>query len=168
MKAIYALYSSPDSAQRAVDGLRADGFPDAQTAVMPSEPLEEYEFGSRDRASVMPRVSALGGAVGLAFGYYLASITQQLSPINVGGMPIVPIWTNLVVMFEFTMLGAILTAVTMLLVTAKLPRRLPVCYDPEISGGKILIGVENPTDAAAALVERTLAVSGPDKVKRVE
>lgn len=168
MKAIYALYSNPDSVQTAMDGLRAAGLRDAQIAVMSSEPLEEYEFGSRDRATVMPWISGLGGAVGLALGYYLTSITQELWPINTGGMPIVPLWTNLVVMFEFTMMGGILSAVITLLVTAKIPSRLPACYDLEISEGKILIAVENPPDAAVALVERTLVNSGPGKVKRVE
>ncbi len=168
MKSIYALYSSPDSAQRAVDGLRAAGLRDAQIVVMSSEPLEEYEFGSKDRATVMPWICGLGGAVGLALGYYLTSITQELWPINTGGMPIVPIWTNLVVVFEFTMLGSILSAVVTLLVTAKLPRRLPACYDREISNGNILIGVENPPDAAVAFIERTLANGGSGKVKRAE
>jgi hypothetical protein len=168
MRAIYALYSNPHSAQRAVDDLRAAGWPDARIAVMSSEPLEEYEFGRRDRATVMPWISGLGGAVGLALGYYLTSITQEMWPINTGGMPIVPIWTNLVVMFEFTMLAAILAAVVTLLVTAKLPSRLPACYDLEISDGKILVAVENPPAAVVAQVEQMLANSGPGQVKRLE
>ncbi len=168
MKTIYALYTNPKSAQRAVDGLRSAGLPDAQIAVMSSEPIEKYEFGGRDRATVMPWLSGLGGAAGLAFGFYRTSTTQELWPINTGGMPIVSMWPNLIVMFELTMLGGILSAVITLLVTAKLPSRVPACYDSEISEGKILIGVERVPDATAAIVERTLAQSGPGVVKRVE
>ena len=116
----------------------------------------------------MPWISGAGGAAGLALGYYLTSVTQELWPINTGGMPIVPIWTNLVVIFEFTMLGGILAAVFTLLVTAGLPSRLPACYDLEISRGQILVAVENPPDAAVAQGEGGLANGGPGPGKRVE
>ena len=166
-KTIYALYSSPELAQRAVDGLRNAGLGDTQIAVMSSEPLEEYEFGGRDRATVMPWIAALGGTVGLTLGYYLTSVTQEMWPINTGGMPIVSLWTNIVVMFEFTMLGGILAAIATLLVTARLPRRLPACYDVEIADGQILVAVENPPEAALAQVERTLANSRPSKLRKL-
>jgi hypothetical protein len=58
-------------------------------------------------------------------------------------------------MFELTMLGGILAAVATLLVTAKLPSRRTAVYDPAVMDGKILVGVDNPSDAAA--VERALA-----------
>ena len=45
-------------------------------------------------------------------------------------MPIVANCPNLIVIFEMTMLGAILATVLTLFVTAKLPRPLPVLYDP--------------------------------------
>jgi hypothetical protein len=63
-----------------------------------------------------------------------------------------------------TMLFAILAAVVTLLVTARLPGRRPALYDPEIMDGKILIGVENPPDAAA--VERALSAPGGE-IKRL-
>src|SRR5262245_57385373 len=102
MKGIYALYSSAESAQRAVDRLRAAGIADNAIAIHSAEPLEEYEFGQRDRDTWMPWIAGAGAAVGLASGYLLTSLTQRAWPIITGGMPIVSNWTNLIVMFELT------------------------------------------------------------------
>jgi Protein of unknown function (DUF3341) len=65
----------------------------------------------------------------------------------------VPLWTNLIIIFEMTMLSAILATVITLIVTAFIGQRGKM-YDPEVSDGYILVGVENPSDAerfAAAL-----------------
>ena len=62
-------------------------------------------------------------------------------------MPIVAWYPNLIVIFEMTMLGAILSTVITLIVTAGLGRRMPALYDPEVTNGKILVGVAAPRDA---------------------
>jgi hypothetical protein len=167
MRAIYALYSNPEAAQQAVNALRAAGIGDPRITILSSEPLEEYEFGQRDRHTLMPWLAGLGAACGLLTGYLLTSVTQNLWPINTGGMPIVTGWTNLIVIFELTMLGAVLTTVVTLLVTAKLPRRRPELYDPEISEGKILIGVTDPPAANVAALERTLHAGGLGTLKKI-
>lgn len=164
MSAIYALYSRPVAAQRAVDGLREAGIADHQITVLSSEPLEEYEFGQRDRETWMSWIAGLGAALGLTAGYLLTSITQRAWPIDTGGMPVVTNWTNIIVMFELTMLGAVFATVITLLVTARLPGRASSIYDPEIATGKILIGVVNPADAA--VVERALSVGGAEPITR--
>jgi hypothetical protein len=90
-------------------------------------------------------------------------MTELAWPLKTGNMPIVAWWPNLIVMFELTMLGGILAAVVTLLVTAGLPSRRPALYDPEIMDGRILVGVDNPADAA--VVERALDVPGA-RIKR--
>ncbi len=164
MKAVYGLYSDPDSAQQAVDALRAAGVADRDILVMSSEPFEEYEFSHRDKATWLHWIAGVGGAAGCAFGYWLTSTTQQLWPIKTSGMPIVAGWPNAVVIFELTMLGAILATVTTLFITAKLPNRGPRLYDPEVSDGYILVGVENPSDAPR--LELALVV-GSGRVKTI-
>jgi hypothetical protein len=167
MKAVYALYRTPQAAQRAVDHLRKAGVTEKEITVLSSEPHEEYEFGQRDRDTWMTWIAAGGGLVGLVTAYLLTSVTQQMWPMPTGGMPIVTGWTNLIVIFELTMLGAILTTVATLLVTAKIPSsREPALYDPAVSDGKILIGVVSPPDAA--LVEQTLHSCGGGPVKTIE
>ena len=146
MTGVYGLFSTPELAQQAVDGLRASGVPEHEITIQSSEPLEEYAFGSRDRDTLMPWIAVLGAAIGMATGYFLTSVTQQAWPISTGGMPIVTNWTNLIIIFELTMLGAVFASVITLMLSARLPRRLPKFYDREISNGKILIGVANPSD----------------------
>src|SRR5215831_1812562 len=160
MKAVYGLYHSAAAAQRAFDHLKSAGVNDRQIVVLSSEPFEEYEFAHRDKKSWMTWIGALGGIIGMATGYLLTSITQNLWAINTGGMPIVTNWTNLIVIFELTMLGVVFASVITLLITARLPGRVPEIYDPEIAEGKILIGVADVRDSAAPEVERALRAGG--------
>jgi hypothetical protein len=167
MKALYGLFSEPDNVQRAVDGLRSAGLPESQIVVVSSEPLEEHEFGRRDKATWMFWIAAVGGSIGLIVATWLTRMTELAWPLPTGNMPIVAWWPNLIIMFELTMLGSILATVVTLLVTAGIPRRAPVLYDQEISDGKILVGVENPSDGTVDAIEHALASGGASQVKRV-
>jgi hypothetical protein len=160
VSAVYALYPSPEAAQRAVDGLRAAGIADGRITILSAEPFEEHEFAHRDKATWMGWIALAGGITGLACATWLARLTELAWPLRTGNMPIVAWWPNLIIMFETTMLFAILATVLTLLVTARLPGRRPALYDPEIVDGKILVGVDNPQDASA--VERALRVPGAE------
>ncbi len=168
MTAIYGLYSDPETAQRAVDGLRAAGVADARIEVMSSEPFEEYEFSRRHEATWMPWLAMVGGALGLSGGYWLTRSTQMAWPIVTSGMPIVANWPNLIVIFELTMLGALLATVLTLFVSAKLPRRLPPLYDPEVSDGYILVGVQRPAGGLTAGMTTALEAAGEGRVKTLD
>jgi hypothetical protein len=87
-------------------------------------------------------------------------------PINVGGLPTFAWWPNLIIIFELTMLGAILATVISLVVTAGLGRRLGL-YDPEVTDGQILVGVENPADGMVANLQKELASPPGARVKTV-
>jgi hypothetical protein len=159
MSAVYGLFSNPESAQAAVDRLRAAGVAARDITVISSEPFEHYEFAHHDKATWMFWIAGTGGALGLAFAYWLTRMTERSWPLPTGGMPIVATWPNLIIMFELTMLFAVLFTVGTLLVTAKIPGRRPTLYDPAVSDGRILVGLENPTIPLDAL-ERALATRG--------
>lgn len=167
MKAIYGLYTTPEAAQSAFDNLRSAGVAAQRITVMSSEPLEEYEFGKQDRNTVLPWLAALGASIGFACAYLLTSWTQQAWPINTGGMAIVTRMTNIIILFELTMLGTILATVVTLLVTARIPQRLPALYDPEISNGRILVGVAEPEPLETDAVRRALLSAPAESVKRI-
>jgi hypothetical protein len=167
MKAIYALYSDPDSAQHAVEELRRQGVPDRAITVITSQPYEEYEFSHRYKQTWIFWVAAGGGGLGLLIGLTLAYLTETLWPIVTGGMPIVAWWPNIIIMFELTMLGAILATVVSLLVTTELPSTQSRIYDAEVSQGKIMVAVEGPSEVDVARLERTLRATGIPEVKRV-
>jgi hypothetical protein len=165
---VYALYEEPESVQRAVDALRAAGIADREIVVISSEPYEEYEFSHRDKATWLHWIAGAGGAVGMTVGYWLASTTSRLWPLPTAGMPIVAMWPTLIVMFEMTMLGAILATVTTLFITAKVPGREPTLYDAGVSEGLILVGVENPPAAALDDLKERLDLGGRGRVRTVE
>jgi hypothetical protein len=168
VKAVYGLYEDPDTAQRAVNGLRSAGAAERDIVVLSSEPFEEYEFSHRDSATWLHWIAGLGGAVGLLSGYWLTSYTQLAWPLLTSGMPIVAPWPNLIVIFEMTMLGAILATVVTLFITAKLPSRLSHLYDPAVTSGYILVGVQEPAPDLAARMTAALEGAGEGRVKTVE
>jgi hypothetical protein len=107
----------------------------------------------------MPWIAAAGGALGLAAAVALLVYAQTAWPIVTSAMPIVAWWPNLIIMFEMTMLGAILATVSTLIVTG-LVRGKPGAplYDRAISDGYILVGVEGASDGAR--VAEVLRASG--------
>ena len=166
MSAIYALYPDPDSAQRAVNHLHAAGIAGSALGVMSGEPFEEQPFAQQDKATWLWYIACAGGLAGMLFSAWLTRMTELAWPLPTGNMPIVAWWPNLIVIFELTMLGAILATVATLFVTAKLPRRTPAFYDPEVTNGKILVGVENPPEASVLALERALMAVGAAELKR--
>ena len=84
---------------------------------------EDDEASRRERATLMPWMAVAGGLAGMTIGYFLTTVTSRAWPIETGGMPIVAMWPILIVIFEMTMLGAILATVITLLVSAGLPSR---------------------------------------------
>jgi hypothetical protein len=167
VKAVYGLYPDPDAAQRAVNRLRAAGIADSDIVVISSEPFEEYEFSRRDKATWLYWIAGAGGAVGLVLAYLLTSITQRAWPISTSGMPIVTPYANAIILFEMTMLGAILATVTTLFITAKLPKRGPRLYDPAVSDGYILVGLENPPDHSVGGARAALEAAGGGEVRQL-
>jgi Protein of unknown function (DUF3341) len=167
MSAVYALYPDGDSAQRAVNSLKAAGVGDDAITVVTGEPLEHYHFFETDKSTWMWYVASFGGLVGLAFATWLTRMTELAWPLNTGNMPIVAWWPNLIIMFELTMLGAILTTVVALLVTGSLPGRGQKLYDPAVTDGQILVGVENPASSSVDAYERALSAPPGAVVKKI-
>ena len=158
MKGVYALYPDGASAQRAVDSLRAAGVTDNDITVISAAPMEDFEFSHIGGKNRLWYVACLGGFIGFVVITSMMVFMEKDWPINTGGMPIVAWWPNLIVIFEMTMLGSILATVGTLIVTSGLARRRPALYDPEVTTGKILIGVDAPRDRAA--VEQALLAGG--------
>ena len=152
MRALYGLYADGASAQQAVNRLRAAGLTDRQITIMSAQPMEDFEFGHVDRKNWLWWIACGGGLLGMSAAFGLTWLTEMSWPIDVGGLPTYAWWPNLIIIFEMTMLGAILATVIGLVVSAGLGRRTGF-YDPEVTDGSILVGVENPD---------------PDKVKDLQ
>jgi hypothetical protein len=167
MTAVYALYTTGDAAQRAVNSLRAAGYADRDITIISAAPMEDYEFSHIGRENYVWYIATAGAIFGCLLATWLTMFTENAWPINVGNMPIVAWYPNLIVIFEMTMLGAIISTVITLIVTAGLGRRMPKLYDPEVTLGKILVGVADPGDARMAEVERALLAAPGAELKTV-
>ncbi len=119
MKAVYALYSDPDAAQRAVNALKLAGgslgIGERQIVVVTAEPFDGYEFSDEHSETRIFLLASLGGVVGALFGFWFTRFTQLAYPLPTGGMPVVTSWTNGIIIYELTMLGAIATTLITLL-----------------------------------------------------
>jgi hypothetical protein len=166
MSALYGLYGDGASAQRAVNGLRAAGVAPGEITVLTGEPLEDQHFFEENKTTRMWYIACAGGLVGMLASTWLTRMTELAWPLRTGNMPIVAWWPNLIVIFEMTMLGAILSSVATLIVTARLMRKGPPLYDPAVTDGKILVGVQNPPAASLPALERALMAGGAAELKR--
>ena len=165
MKAVYGLYPNGASAQQAVNRLRAAGLADREITILSGQPMEDYEFGHIDKATHMWWFACLGGLIGMAAGFALSWISETSWPLNVGGLPTWAWWPNIIIIFELTMLGAIAATVITLIVSALLPAKGQTLYDPEVTDGQILVGVENPVDSRAADFQKALEAPTGARVK---
>ena len=168
MTAIYGLYDKPDAAQRAYTGLKRAGIAPRDITVVSSEPFEAFEFSHRDHSMILFRLALVGGIAGFVFGVLLTYGTEVAWPLVTGGMPIIAWWPNLVIIFELTMLGSIVTTVVSLLITASLPRFREPIYDPAVADGKILVGVPLSAPGAADAIRNAFTASGALVVKTAE
>lgn len=166
MKAVYGLYADGASAQQAVNRLRAAGLTDRQITIMSAQPMEDFEFGHIDRRNWLWWVACGGGLLGLSAAFGLTWLTEMSWPINVGGLPIYAWWPNTIIIFEMTMLGAILATVIGLVITARLGRRVGF-YDPEVTDGSILVGVENPDPDKVKDLQAALESAPGGRIKTV-
>ena len=168
MTAIYGLFDKPDAAQRAFTSLRRSGIPSADITVVSGEPFEAFEFSHRDHSMILFRLALVGGIIGFISAVALTRGTELAWPLVTGGMPIVAWWPNIVIIFEMTMLGAIVTTVVSLLVASKLPSFRQELYDPAVSDGKILVGVPLTVGRTEESVRQALSTGSPTAVKTAQ
>jgi hypothetical protein len=166
VRALYGLYADGAAAQQAVNRLRAAGLTDGQITIMSAQPMEDFEFGHIDRKNRLWWIACGGGLLGMAAAFGLTWLTEMSWPIDVGGLPIYAWWPNLIIIFEMTMLGAILATVIGLVVAAGLGRR-PGFYDPEVTDGSILVGVENPAPDRVADLQKALESPPGARIKTI-
>lgn len=169
MNALYALYSDPDAAQRAVNALKTTGsslgIDNRQIVVVTAEPFDGYDFSDEHSQTHIFLLASIGGICGAIFGFWFTRFTQFSYPLNTGGMPIAPHWTNGIIIYEMTMLGAILWTLATLLLAGGLPHFGESLSDPAVWRGKILVGVTDPPETARPELETQLRAAGTTEIK---
>ena len=164
-EALLGLFRDPNAVAQALDALRASGFEGEDIRVLSDVPYPEGAFGeqpTRHRLYVFPFV---GAACGFSVGLLLTITTQLSYPMVTGGKPILSIPPMVNVMYEGTMLGAILFTVLGIIFESRLPDFGPAPYDPRITEGYLGVLVSRAGGRIPA-AERALQEAGALEIVR--
>jgi hypothetical protein len=92
----------------ALDQLRALGISDRDITIVSSLPYSSKALGRPSIQTRLPIISLISALAGRLVCLFFAAVTPHLYVIRVGGQPVVPMPTTVVLLFEFTMLFLIL------------------------------------------------------------
>ena len=160
-----AAFDRPVSARTAVGQLATLGLDGDQLEVISSAPVHVRPDTGKTHLGMFALAGAL---IGGTAGYLLATVTATSYPIIKGGMPIVAPWTVSIIVYETTMLGAILATLFGLLFELRLPNFKKLPYDKIVSDGRILLVVRCPEDRKKVAVEQAVSHAGATQVTWVD
>jgi hypothetical protein len=142
---LLALFQDIDPAAEAIERLRQLGVADDQMNVISGIPVLERILGRPKQWTNVPRL-AMGGAIaGSLLGLFLAYGTPSMFAVHVGGQPLYPVPPGIIIVFEMTMLGLLVSTFLGVFLDSYFPAYRPMEYIPEISDGKIAILFSCPT-----------------------
>ena len=143
-KSVLGLYNDPNQAADAMDALKNAGFPQGTFDVLTGTPYPEGAFGEHVPQHRLFRFPAFGAIIGFTLALFLTAATQIAYPLVTGGKPILSLFAMLVILYEMSMLSAVISTVVGIVIESRLPNINPGVYDNRITEG--LIGVVITTD----------------------
>jgi hypothetical protein len=126
-----------DEAAEAIDRLRRLGVRDKEIAVISGVPYNERILDRHQPRTIVPFFALVGALGGFGAAIALNVISTWQYPLTVGGMPLIPIPTTIVVIFELTMLGMLLATFFGVFIEMISPNTTLKGYHPKISDGYI-------------------------------
>lgn len=154
-----------DQAADALDALREEGFTHSEYEVITGTPYPEGTFGEEEPKHTLFRWPLIGAACGFIVGLLLTSGTQLAYPMVTGGKPVLSIPPMAIIMYEGTMLGAIIFTVIGVIIESRLPRLFMGAYDERITEGYIGVAVTTEKDRVGK-AEEVLSNIGAEDIKR--
>ena len=165
-RTLLALFEDVEPAAQAIEKLEALGLTHEQVNVISGVPVMEHILGRPPQWTNVPRL-ALGGAVaGFLTGMFLAG-TPFLYPLRVGGQPLIPIPPSIIILFEMTMLGVLISTFLGVFLDSYFPSYRPMEYVKEVSDGKIAVFFACPA-ADQDKFTRAMTALGAEKVEVAE
>lgn len=143
-KSVLGLYNDPNQAADAMDALKCAGFPLGTFDVLTGTPYPEGAFGEHVPQHRLFRFPAFGAIIGFTLALFLTVATSIAYPLVTGGKPILSFFAMLVILYEMSMLSAVISTVVGIVIESRLPNVNPGIYDTRITEG--LIGVVITTD----------------------
>ncbi|MCX6021028.1 MAG: DUF3341 domain-containing protein [Chloroflexi bacterium] len=163
-RTVLGVYRDADSAANGVDALREAGFSNRDYDVLTGSPYPEEAFGEHVPPNKLYVFPIIGAFCGFSVAILVNAGTALSFPLVVGGKPILAVPAFTIIMYEGTMLGAILFTVLGVIFESRLPRFSLGVYDTRITEGYIGLVVSMPDDRVQA-AETALRKGGAEDVK---
>jgi hypothetical protein len=163
---LLAVFPDLEPAANAIDKLRSLGLSDGQMNVISGVPITEAMLGRPRQWTNVPRLALGGAAGGFLVGLFLI-FTPILYFVPVGGQPQIPGPPSVVVLFELTMLGLLISTFLGVFLDSTFPSYRPMEYVPEISDGKIAVLFHCPQGKQEKFTKAMTAL-GAEKVEVAE
>jgi len=166
-KTLLAVFSDLDPAADAIERLRSLGVHDDCMNVISGIPVTEAMLGRPSQWTNVPRLAGGGAVVGFIVGIFLAFIAPDMYQIQVGMQAYVPGPPSVVVIFEMTMLGMLLSTFLGVFLDSYFPSYRPMKYVTEVSDGKIAILIECPHTDETRII-KAMKKLGAESVQHAE
>ncbi len=141
-----ALFKDIDPAAQALDLLRELGVREEDMTIISGQPYSDKMLGRPPQKTYLP-VFAIVGFIG---GFILSLLfnwgTPFLYSVYVGGLPLYPIPSTIVLTFEMSMLGLLISTFLGIIWECALPAYGPREYRTEISDGQIAVVFNCPPE----------------------
>ena len=164
---LLALFEDIDPAANAIEKLHEMGVSDDQINVISGVPVLERMLGRPPQWTNVGRLALGGAAAGFLFGAFLNFGTPNLYTVYVGGQSIFPFPPGFILIFEMTMLFALLSTFLGVFLESYFPNYRPLEYVPEISDGKIAVFFKVPQAEQEKFID-ALSNSGAESVRPTE
>lgn len=158
---ILGLFREPDEVADALDALRGSGLDPRRLKVLSGHPYPKGTFGEEEEPDHLFVFPFAGAICGFVVGILITIGTQMSYPLVTGGKPLISVPPMMNVLFEGTMLGAIIFSVLGAIMESRLPHFARTPYDPRLTEGYLGILVEDPgrhADRARGALRRAGAV----------
>lgn len=153
-------FKDVETATRAVDSLVKAGFAEDTITSLTSAPYPDGVIVKTDQRTWFRWVSLAGGIFGACAGFLLAAGTAYMYPVQTGDKPIIAYYPTGIIIYELTMLFAILGAIGGMFLEMKLPPWREKVYDPAIGEGAIGISVSVDTGDRSTRAETIMKEAG--------
>ena len=158
---VSAVFEEVAPLRRYLERLEELGVDASTVEVRSSAPIEDELPRAHlpKRSRVLP-FGLLGALLGGTTAYLVVSLSAQAYPMPTGGMPIVPLPTTGIIVFEGTALGTILFTVAAVLLEGRMFKRVvsgPL--DHHLAAGRLLVNVAGGSDETLGEVEKVAGES---------
>jgi len=138
---ILGIFTDLESAANGVAKLLQEGFVETQITSLSSVPYPDGVLVRTEQHSWFRWLTLASGVAGAVAGFCLAAGTAWLYPVQTGDKPIIALYPTGIIVFEVTMLFAIIGTMAGMFLEMRLPPRRSRPYDPAIAEGCIGISV---------------------------